>query len=249
MEPSTVLFIFAGLFLCIGVYKIATNYTKESRDISGQIQNLQLNKFSTDMNRFAAKKEMAPSSSRTALATQLASEATAITELGTAQAQVIEAEDKVANAPARLAEVREKEEAIHSNEVTLLNEASNRKVSPEILDGLRVNEEASKLRVNEHRELKEIEKEAYLFEKEIEVKGAIIARITPVYEVQLLMDQLQKVLLDRENWLAMPDSKTKKEMVSQLNRNVKMLREAINAKGQGLIQGNSRPELGSMDES
>jgi hypothetical protein len=45
-----------------------------------------------------------------------------------------------------------------------------------------------------------------------------------------------------------PDSDRKKKMLKRLDKNVKLLNEAIDAKGQGLIQGDNRLQLGAMDE-
>jgi hypothetical protein len=259
MELSTIFFILAGLFLLFGAYKLATSFTKETRNTSGQIQNLQSNKFSTEMNRFAAKKEMAPSVNRTGLASQLSSEASAIAALGKAQTEAIAAEDEVTNAPARLAELRQQEEAAHQNLLTLTDEATNRQISPSALDQQKLKEheinetlrlDAGKayIEVDKYRQIKDVDFDMYRQEREIDVKGAIIASVAPIYAVELLTQQLQKALLDRENWEAMPDSTSKSKMLSRLNKNIKLLNEAIDAKGQELIQGINRTELGSVCE-
>jgi hypothetical protein len=243
-----VVFILLGLFACIGIYKLATRYKNDPRSLEDQVKNLQSNKFSTGMNRWSAVKEIKPSEKRTALAKQLTSEATAVIALGSAQLDRITAEHALEVAPARLEELRRQEISVHEHTLALEREATDRKVSLLGLDQLRIEEETARVEIEKHRELKEIDKDVYQFEKEIDVKGAIIARVASVYEVNLLTGQLEQALLERERWLELPESSTQTEMVEQLNKNVKVLREAIDVKGQRLIQGDSRAVLGTGDE-
>jgi hypothetical protein len=192
------------------------------------------------------------SESRTKLASQLTDETTSASTLASTQnsSQVIAltAEHTLQEAPSRLNEARKQEEVLHQHKTTLLNEATQRRVSSLALDQVRIEEEKARTEIEKHAGMKEIDKEVYQFEKEIDVKGAIIARVAPVYEVNLLTDQLHKALSDREVLFLEPDSERKRKMLKRLNKNIKMLNEAIDAKGQGLIQGNSRPELGTGDE-
>lgn len=108
--------------------------------------------------------------------------------------------------------------------------------------------EQSNIKVDEYREIKEIDKNVYQFEKGIDVQGAIIASLEPIYQVNFLTQELNKILDRRELLLLEPDSDRKKKMLKRLDKNIKLLNEAIDAKGQGLIQGNERPKLGAMDE-
>src|SRR5437763_10905846 len=112
-------FILAAVSLCIGVYKIATSYQKDSRDAEGRVEGLQLNKYSTDMNRYAARKESKAAASRSGLASQLASEAESIAKLAAKRAEAIAAEEAAINAPLRLAEARAIEQEATINTLTV----------------------------------------------------------------------------------------------------------------------------------
>jgi hypothetical protein len=148
----------------------------------------------------------------------------------------------------RVEEIRQVESATRKNLLTTANRASELAVSPLALDEIRKDQEKSQTKVIEHREMKEVDKNVYRFEKEIDVKGAIVAKVVPVFEMEALMKQLEGELGKLEYWMSLPESYQQKQMVTQLKRNVRLIREAIDARGQGLIQGNSPPQLGPMDE-
>jgi len=118
----------------------------------------------------------------------------------------------------------------------------------EITEAIRLKEAESGLMVEQHRGMKEVDKQVYLFEKEIDAKAAIIARIAPVYEAELLTQKFSRALEEWDRWFKMPESKIRTKMLKRLSKNVKTLDEAIDVRGQGLIQGNNRPELEAMGQ-
>lgn len=148
----------------------------------------------------------------------------------------------------RRIEDRVREHATSRHSVMRLNEAAERGVSLEALDEIRKEEEKARSEVEKHRGMKEVDKEVYLFEKEIDVQGAIIARIAEHYEIEVLTEAFNRAVDRRGVLLLDADTDARRRKLKRIDKNIKALDKAIDGKGQRLIQGNSRPELGTGDE-
>lgn len=196
MELSIVFFFLAALFLCVGIYKIATRFKRETRDTSGQISNLQTNKFSSDMNRFAARAEIAPSVSRRSLAIHLSQETEAVSTLGAAQVSAITAQDAVENAPARLAELRRQEEAAHNNLLVTTEEATRLKVTLLALDEIRKDEERSRIKIGEHQQLAQIDVQKDYDIRINQLKAVLALKTFPYMKLAEIKGQIYNLLLE-----------------------------------------------------
>ncbi len=192
------------------------------------------------------------SESRTKLANQLTVEKGAVTALqnasNTSEKAVLISEHDLQETPARLEEHRGVEIATQSNVVTRLNKATELAVSPEKSDEIRGKEEESRIKTTEHREMKEIDFEITKLETELKVKSAIVVRIAEQFEMQMLTEKHAQWVEDRELLLLQPDTQSRRDRLKRLNKNIKYLDKAIDAKGDGLIQGDNRPKLRRVDE-
>jgi hypothetical protein len=114
-----------------------------------------------------------------------------------------------------------------------------------ILNGLELEleEGKSKIKLDEHREMKELDHQIFIEQENIKVKTALIASIAPVYQASLLIEQLDKTLVALEHWEKQPDSTRRNQMLEQYNSTVTNLREAINEREKGLLQGDKRGKL------
>jgi hypothetical protein len=159
---------------CIAVYQIVTGNKGEGGPLDSQVATTQ-SKGSPDMNRWAARREVKSSQARTTLNTQLTSEVEARTQLEAGQMSVLRVEHDLREATARLEEARAKEIANHNRDMTLI--ANEQQIIEKATrDGLHAQtylatehqrqldhldfekkERESKLRVEEHRQMQEIE--------------------------------------------------------------------------------------------
>src|ERR1044072_4415991 len=115
----------------------------------------------------------------------------------------------------RVKEKRELEIVTQSNVIARTSKGTDLNISVEALDQIRIEEEKSKLKIDERRQMKEVDKDVFQFEKEIDVKGAIIAKVVPVYEMNALTKQLEGELGSLEHWMSLPESYQQKQMVTQ----------------------------------
>jgi hypothetical protein len=273
---TLVAFCFAGS-LVLGIVAFRRSYSvsepvKEASRLEQQAEIIQERSNAT-RGMFSSMWQMGPTKSRVELDQTLGDELVSKATLHKATALIMETQDYVKQTPVRLERIVETESLSHKrqivayeNEITVVKNATEHGLSvqnegmrqlvdieldrKEKTDAIEVQTERvkSEVRLDEYKGIKEVDKDVYLFEKEIDAKGAIIARVAPAYEMKNLTKQLETDLGDLEYWMALPKSYQQKEMVRQLKKNIKLLKEAIYAKGQGLIQGNSRKELRGLEE-
>ncbi len=199
------------------------------------------------MNRFAAMKEFKPSEKRTELALQLGNEATAVAALGTAQTKAIAAEDAVANAPARLAEIRQQEEANHQNLLVITEEATRLKVTPLVLDEIRRDEERSKIRVNEKRDLDRLDIERRWIELEQDLKAGFIFAQKEYQYLQLFRQYLNGLYEERK-LLEASSSLAKDDQLKLINTHIRAMEKDFREQQKRLLQAPTRKELPRSDE-
>lgn len=221
----------------------------------------------TSRGGFTSNWQKGKSVARTALDEQLIEEIIAKNRLHSTKnaAITMEIERRAAlftqrEAASRMQEARNLEKATHHNELTVAEAATKEGLDKDKylstqeahrLDEIRLSakERESAIEVNKHREMKDIDIEVLKAEAGIDVTGAIVSRVAEQFEVELLTQRLFKQLDLREVLLLEADSESKSRKLKRLNKNIRALERAIDEKAQGLIQGNSRPELKAMEES
>jgi len=230
MEPMWL--VVGALITAFGLYEIVTHYKKDSP--AERVDKLRQDKSSTKQGALAAGRQYKAAEARTNTTVQVTKETVAQLDLE--------------KAPERHDRVIEVEKTLHENVVVVTSEATAQRVSPQAHDQIRTIQEQSRVKVDEHREMKEVDKQVYQFEKEIDVKGAIIARIAEHYEIEVLTEAFNRAVDTRQLLLLEPDSEARRQKLERLDKNIKDLDKAIDGKGQRLIQGDSRPKLGTGDE-
>jgi hypothetical protein len=165
--------------------------------------------------------------------------------------QLIESEAKVAQARAvkRQSEVilyemkmqEQMRDAMHALsllkikvEGTLLAQAAEQGLTLEAFQVLKLEEAKSSIKVNEHRAMKQVDLEAWLLEKNADIKAALISTLLPHYQAKVLTEDIFK-LLDGAYQLQISNDPQKEEKLKVIQKQIKKLKKVVDGK-QGLLQ-------------
>lgn len=122
---------------------------------------------------------------------------------------------------------------------------ADRKLDPMSFGQVRINEEAEKSKQDTYRANKAVDREEHKEHKELDVEGSITAKNIQAHEIEDLTKKYAQASKDWEHWNQQPDSPTRTRMLKRLGKNLKLLDEAIDARGEGLIQGNNWQNMGA----
>jgi hypothetical protein len=238
------IYIVAGCFLvvmiCAGLYLLL--YAKDYKPSNNKTQAIgQLDtKYSPDMNRFAARKEVKVSADRGQLLANLTTEQTLLKEQIRNQGEARELtarSDYIEHRVNREEEV-EDQHALTSMKIDqhaqwLLDEAARRGVAHEIL----IEQQRSQVKIDEHRALKQVDLEAWMQEKNADIKAALISTLLPHFEAKLLTEDLFR-LLDTAYQIQISTDPQKDEKLRIVKKQIKKLEKVVDGK-QKLLQGNN----------
>jgi hypothetical protein len=255
MEVQWWLIGIGAVLFFIALYLLGTSGPKDVRGRAGHIEG----RYGPNLPWWLAIFRRLPIKSRIELIES-------IKEENKAQIEFVKTEEEIKGAELdstfivdRVQEARDVEIAATDNILARTNRATELYVSPEKLDEIRFVEATNEstlvlekgkaeIETNKHREKQEIDFEIFKLEKEIEVKGAIIARIALGYEMEVLTECFNRTVDKRKMLLLEPDDDSRRKKLKRLNKNIKILDKAADAKGQGLIQGDNGLQLDAMDE-
>jgi len=229
-------FVLAGIFFCIGGYMAFTHFKKETRSLSDQVSNLQTGKFSTDMNRFAALRQVKSSSKRTELANQLSVETTSVSELGAAQTKVIAAEDNVRNAPDRLQEARQREQADHRNIIAATDEATKLALSVPTYE-----------EIKKKQELDRLDLERRWIEIDQDLKAGFVFAQKEYQYLQMFRQYLNGLYVERKQ-LEAQTGPARDDQVKLLNKHIRAMEKDFGQQQKRLLQAPAQKNLSTGDE-
>jgi hypothetical protein len=128
-----ILILISFAVVCVAGYLLLTSYKKGSGDLNEHINTIQAEKFSPDMNRWAAGKEGKAATARATTAESLNREAAAVAEMHRKQAEATQAAFDRKEASFRAEEARKQEQSAHDLFMTLTREALDEGISVEAL--------------------------------------------------------------------------------------------------------------------
>lgn len=112
---------------------------------------------------------------------------------------------------------------------------------------LRLEQGQSEIRVKEYEDKKWIDLDISKEEQKIEAMVALIVRNAEQFDIELLTNHLFRAIDLKDKLLLLPESKSRKKKIKRLKKNIRILEEAIDGRGQQLIQGANRHIKGTVE--
>lgn len=219
------------IFVGVSLYLLMTLYDKKSLTSQERMDKLYGEKYTTDMNRFAARKEAKASAARTELHAQLNVEAV---EIAVKEERIAEAKVREAHHSFSIADYNAQKE--------LTEKAQEVGHTVETAQQLQLGKGLSEIKITEHERIEKTNLDNKLYEMQERVRLAIIAKhlsgIQIIRLVQEQMDDINKQIDEIERNQALSD-KLKQRMIADREELIVTLKKDRNERETRLLEAHN----------